>query len=590
VSLELAVTAAVALAALALLVRGRPGPAVVALAALAVLVLARVIPPEAALAGFANPATVAIGALFVVAAGLERTGAIAALGDLLLRLPWRSPRALAVVVMLLAGTLSAFINNTAAVAILLPAVVALARGRGVSPSKLLLPLSFAAMFGGVTTLVGTSTNLVLSALVGEHGGRPFGFFEFAPVGLVFFATGIVYLATVGFRLLPARRPATGVAEVYGVADYLAEVVVEAESDVVGRRLAELELPREEDLDVVEVARGGRRVLAGPETRLEAGDILRVRADLSRIEGFASRHGLRLEPREDDERVREGDLVLVDAVVGAGSPLVGRSLRAARFRERYGATVLAIAHRGTLRSRRLSREPLVAGDLLLLEAPSDRIEELARDRSFVLVSAPRGAGTSRPGRRALAIGWTVAAIVAVVAGVAPMSVAALAGATGMILTRCLSLEEALRSIDGSILVLLAGMLALGRALEATGGAAWLAEGVVAVAGGIGPWAVVAALYVATTLLTETLSNVAAAALLAPIAFATAEAMSISPRPLVMAIAFAASASFLTPFGYQTNLLVYGPGRYRFTDFARVGAPLNLLFWIVATALIPLVYPF
>lgn len=589
-SLGLAVTTAVAIATLALLVRGRPSPAVVALSALAVLVLARVITPEAALAGFANPATVAIGALFVVAAGLERTGAIAALGDFLLGLPWRSPRALAVVVMLLSGTLSAFINNTAAVAILLPAVVALARGRGVSPSKLLLPLSFAAMFGGVTTLVGTSANLVLSALVSEHLGRPLRFFEFAPVGLVFFAVGIVYLATIGFRLLPARRPAKGVAEVYGVADYLAEVVVEAESDVVGRRLAELDLPREEDLDIVEVARGGRRVLAGAETRLEVGDILRVRADLSRIEGFAARHGLRLEPREEDEGERGDDLVLVDAVVGASSPLVGRSLRGSRFRERYGATVLAIAHRGALRSQRLSREPLVAGDLLLLETPRDRLEELAEERAFILVSAQRGTATVRPGRRALAIAWTVATIVAVVAGLAPMSVAALAGATGMILTRCLSLEEALRSIDGGILVLLAGMLALGRALEVTGGAAWLAEGLIAGAGGLGPWAVVGALYLATTLLTETLSNVAAAALLAPIAFATAEAMAISPLPLVMAIAFAASASFLTPFGYQTNLLVYGPGRYRFTDFARVGAPLNLLFWIAATALVPIVYPF
>jgi len=244
------VTAAVGLTTLTLFVVDRFSPAVVATGALVALVFTGVLTPVDALAGYANEATVAIASLFVVAAGLEQTGAVAALGARLVRLPWRSPRAAALVVMLLAGGLSAFVNNTAAVAILLPAVITLARDRGVSPSKLLLPLSFAAMFGGVTTLVGTSTNLVLSALVAEHGAPRLAFFEFAPLGVVFFVLGVAYLATIGFRLLPARRPAKGVAEVYGVSEYVAEVVIEEGSDFVGQRLGELDLPREEDLDVV----------------------------------------------------------------------------------------------------------------------------------------------------------------------------------------------------------------------------------------------------------------------------------------------------------------------------------------------------
>ncbi|HLL74360.1 MAG TPA: SLC13 family permease [Pyrinomonadaceae bacterium] len=563
----------------------------VALVVMSALLVSGIVTPAEGVAGFGNPATVTVGAMFVISAGLFRTGAVNFAGAALARLGRRSLWLALLAVMLGVGFISAFINNTAAVAIFLPIMLGLAEALRVSPSKLLMPLSFASMFGGVCTLIGTSTNIIVSAVAEKHGQPPFGMFEFLPLGLAVFACGIVYMLVAGVRLIPSRRTSDDLTQSFRMDEYLTDIVLLPESVSVGKPLGNSPLVRELNIAVLEISRDGRRMaVPDPETVLEAGDVLRVRADVREIGALQGRVGVRLKPgmkwREED--LESAEAALVEAVVSPNSVLEGRTLEDLKFRGTFGATVLAIRHHGEFLRGNLGNTPLRAGDALLTEVRRDRLDQLKQNRAFVIVSEVELPEFRR--RKIIPALVIVAGVVlAASLGLAPIVVSAVAGASLLILTRCITLEEAYAAVEWRIIFLLAGVLTLGTALEKTGGARLLSSALISTVGDWGPVALVATFYLITTLFTETMSNNATAALLAPVAIVTAESLGVSPRPLLMAVTFAASASFMTPVGYQTNALIYGPGQYKFTDFMRVGGPLNLLLWLLCSLLIPVFWP-
>jgi len=587
-TLEIALVCGLVLSAVILFATERLPVDLTAMIIMGAMLLSGMISPEDAIGGFSNPATVTVGAMFVLSAGLFKTGAVNVLGNSLARLGRISFWLLVVVMMLMVGLLSAFINNTAAVAIFLPVMLTIARDCGFSAARLLLPLSFASMFGGVCTLVGTSTNILVSSIAERHGLQPIGMFEPTALGLLFFGAGSLYLLLIGIRMIPKRSAGGERSPTFGSGDYLIEIVLEPTARSVGSLLASSPLLEDVAIRSVEVFRDGKRLeQPAQELVLQAGDQLKLRADLENFRKLKERQGIAL--RQNSGTGASEEAVLVEAVVAPGSTLDGRSLKQARFRSRYGLTALAVRHRGRVMREDLEEMQLKAGDVLLFEVAQKQLQLLRDDRTFVLVSQVE-LPTFRKSRMLAAIAIVAGVVVAAASGAVPIVAGAIVGCILMVMTRCLTLDEAYSSINWQVIFLLAGVLTLGTALETTGAARLIGGLLVDNLGSLGPVALVSGLYLATSLLTELMSNNATAALLAPIAIAAADSLGIDPRPLLMAITFAASASFMTPVGYQTNTLIYGPGQFRYADFLKVGTPLNILFWILATIFIPRFWPF
>lgn len=588
-----ALTLLVLVATVVLFVTERLRVDLVALLGLGVLLVAGVLDPELALSGFANPAVVTVAAMFVLSTGLLRSGAGERAGLFLARIMRRRPVAGVLLLMVGVGSVSAFINNTAAVAIMLPIVLDVSRRTGIAASRLLMPLSFASMFGGVCTLIGTSTNLLASQLAQDAGLAGFSMFELAPLGLVCFATGVVYMMTVGRKLVPDHGVAEDLAESFGLGDYLTDVALSADSGAVGKTLIEVPEIRDLDIDVIQILRGEDHrsvVLPLPDAKLQQGDVLRLRGSLDAIQKFDRHQDFELQHsgRFGDRDLEGDDVRLVEVVIPPGSLLDGSTLEESRFRNTYGATVLALRHRGRLLRERLKSTRLMAGDTLLLELKNERLPQLRAGRDLVVVSDVE-VRRLRERRLLLAVAILVAVVALATGGVLPIVSAAVAGCLAMVLTRCLTLDEAYQAIDWKIVFLLGGVIGLGRALESSGLAASAASLLVDNFQVFGPIVVLSGFYLMTSLLTEAMSNNATVVLLAPIAISTAGALGVDPRPFLIAVTFAASSSFMTPVGYQTNTLIYGPGRYRFSDFIKVGGPLNVLFWLLATLLIPVFWP-
>ena len=591
-SVEMVFVLFVVLSAVILFVTEKLPVDVVALVIIVVLLLSGIITPEEGLAGFSNTATVTVGAMLILSAGLFKSGALNLLGAGLNKLSRRGITVMLLAMMIVIGTISAFINNTAAVAMLMPVVIGIARETRVSPSKLLMPLSFASMFGGVCTLIGTSTNILVSSIAERYGQPGLGMFEMAPLGLVFFAAGTVYMLTVGVRLIPERRTGSDLTQHFSMDEYLTEIVLLPEARSVGATIADCPLVQEIDLDILEVRRGAGRLLSpAPFTILQADDVLLVRCNVAQIKRLQERVGIALKPEMQwqDKDLESGHTQLMEAVVAPYSVLDGRSLKGIRFRDNFGATVLAVRHHGTVVHDNLNTRTLRGGDVLLLKVQSDSLARLRDSPAFVMIS-DLGLPTFRTQKLLTALAIVAGVVGAAALNIVPIVVSAITGCVLLVLTGCLTMQEAYNAVEWRIIFLLAGVLTLGVALEKTGTALLLSKWLIATVGMWGPVALVSALYLVTSLLTETMSNNATAALLAPIAIAAAQSMGLDSRPFLMAITFAASASFMTPVGYQTNTLIYGPGRYRFTDFLRVGTPLNILFWLLATLLIPVFWPF
>ena len=549
--------------------------------------------PEAGLSGFANAATITVLAMFVLSEGVRRTGVIQILGAKVASFTGDSESRQLGATIGIVSPISGFINNTAAVAILLPMVTDLAHKGKTSPSKLLLPLSYASMFGGTLTLIGTSTNILASevtARLGEQnpalGLDGFSMFEFTSLGVIVMVVGIVYLMTVGRWLTPARiKPAEDLTEEFEMADYLTEVVVREDSPIIGQTVREALKDSPFDVDVVQLIRDGEAFIEplAPKT-IRAGDVFALRTDRDTLLDIADADGFDLLPEVD---VDEAELEqaepadnLVEVVVAPGGSLVGETLASANFRQRYNATVLALRRGGELVRNRMDHTRLRVGDTLLVQATGDSIERLNNNRTFIVAQE-----VTRPDFRESRIPVAVGIVAAVVglAALTPISIAvsALAGALGMVLTGCLKPPELYDSIHWDVIFLLAGVIPLGIAMERTGGADLIAESIVQVSPGLPPVIVLGLMYVVTALLTNVISNNASVVLMIPVAVEVALALGASPFSFVLAVTFAASTAFMTPVGYQTNLFVYGPGGYRFTDYLKVGTPLQVVFAVVTT---------
>lgn len=561
---------------------------VVALLVMVTFISTGVLSPTQGIAGFSNPATVTVAAMFVLAAALQKTGALNFAAAAILRIAGRSTWRVAGVLMVSIAFISGFINNTAAVAVFLPVTIELARKANVSASKLLIPLSFASLFGGVCTLMGTSTNILVSTLSVQHGDKPIGMFEMAPLGLIMALIGFVYMLLIGIHLLPEHRQVQSLEDNFDVGPYLTEIGLTEECQSLGLKLSEAPFAKELDLDVLEIQRGEQRVPAPDgETILMNGDLLRIHCSLESLNVLRELPGVEIHPLRKGGADRE--VHFLEAVVAPGSVLVGHTLKTINFRERFKCTAVALRRHGRTLHTKLGNIRLQSGDVLLVADSPEAVTRIQNHRDFVLVSQvemPRS-------RQHLALPSVVIlglVVAAVALEIVPVVVAALLGCAALVLSGAITADEVYQAIDWSVIMLLGGMLTLGAAIQESGADKILSGWLLSVAGDFGPWFLLSAFYLITSLLTEALSNNATAVLLVPVAFSSAAALQVDPRPFLMAITFAASASFMTPVGYQTNTLVYGPGQYRFADYLKVGTPLNILFWLVASALIPVFWPF
>ncbi|MDF1563792.1 MAG: SLC13 family permease [Deltaproteobacteria bacterium] len=562
------------------------------LAACALLVLG-VIDQEQLFEGFTNDATVTVTGMFVVSAALFRSGAVNAVGDLLARLLERGQTWALAGLTSVGGILSAFINNTSVVAILLPIVTRSSRRADRSASRLLMPLSFAAMLGGTITLIGTSTNLVVSSIAVEEGLEPISMFELAPVGLALFGVGVLYLLTVGQWLVPSRRGVRPLEESYEVKEYVTDLRIAEGCSAVGASLGEAPMLLGIQCEILGLWRDDEAVPRVPQDRdrLSEGDILRLHCAAPEIEKLIAREGSTLEALTGltgAGRVATDEMPLVEAVLGPGSPLVGHTVEECDLREQHGAVVVAVRRQAEVQHTRLGALKLRAGDVLLLCVERASLDQLEVHGDFTLISETTFVQFRR---RKIPV---VLAILAAVVGLAALDVfsisaAALMGVVAVLLSRSLQLDEAVDAVDWNIVMILAGVVPLGSGMVSSGAADLLAQSIASILQHLGPRGTVAGLFVVTGLITSLISNSAAAALLTPVAFSVAAELEILPRALVMTIAFGASTALLTPVGYQTNTMVYGAGRYRFWDFARVGAPLMVLLTAVVAWLVPELWP-
>ena len=560
----------------------------VLMSALALLLITGVLGPVDALVGFANPGVITIATLYVVAAGLKETGAIQWLARLLLGHP-KTERGAQLRMIAPTGVLSGFMNNTAVMAMFIPAIQDWAQRLGISASKLLLPLSYAAILGGTCTLIGTSTNLVVDGMLQSKLDIHLGLFEVAWVGVPVLVIGGAFLVLVGHKLLPDRG---GVSEeLEQIREYGVEVIVASSGPLVGKTIAQAGLRALNYGYLTEIDRGGRLITAvEPDRTLQGGDRLyfvgapECASELRRIQGLNPANGSvhKLEMANHQR-------CLVEVVLGPEFASLGKTIRDSRFRTGFNAVILSVSREGRRVPGKLGDITFRMGDTLLLEASHQFVEQYRFRRDFLLVSALNDSTPPDFHKAPRALGILAVMVLLSATGLLTILEAAFLAAGAIIGTGCLTASRARRSVDLPVLVIIASSFALGNAMTETGAAQWVAGGLLDF-GPLTPWLALAMVYVLTAIFTEVITNNAAAVLMFPIALAVSEQLGVNFLPFAVAVMFAASASFITPLGYQTNLMVYGPGRYRFTDYLRLGVPLSLLIGSVAIGLIPLVWGF
>lgn len=561
-----------------------------------VLMLLGLVTPEEGISGFGNSATITVLAMFILSAGVARTGAIQVVSDLLLR--WGGKQSTRQILALgtVVAPITAFISNTAVVAVFLPIVEDWCRKQGISVSKLLIPLSYITILGGMMTTISTSTNILASSLSRQLGYGEFSLFQFTALGIITFVVGLVYLALVSPWLLPERKAPAGdsVSQDYGLKDYVSEVVVPSGSSLVGQTLQLSELQRKFDVDVLELIHNGSHFPQPVADKvLAAGDVLIVRGGRKELLQIKEERGINILPDVQfgqaslEVDLSSGEEGIAEVLILSNSDLVGSTLKELRFRQRYNATVLAIRRGQELVRDRLGKVPLRFGDLLLVQGPKQSLLGLQISRDL-LVMEQRDVETLRRDKAGIAIAIILGVVVAAALNWVPILVSALAGVVLMVLTGCLKPGELYGAVRWDIIFLLAGLIPLGIAMDKSGATQWLADGLVELGGNLSGYWILTFFYIATSLLTEILSNSASVVLMLPIAVQVAKSLSLNPLALMFVVTFAASNSYMTPIGYQTNTMVYGPGGYKFLDFTRVGAPLNLILTIITPLLILVLY--
>ena len=561
----------------------------VALGALLVLVLVGIVPGDEAFTGFGHPGVVTVAAVLVIGRGFQNSGLVELVAGWLARAGNR-PTAQVAATSGLTALFSSFMNNVGAVALLMPVTIRMAHSADNPRSLLLMPLAFSSLLGGLVTVMGTPPNIVIANARTATGEPPFAMFEFAPVGLGVAVAGLAYLALVGWRLIPRRESGVPEGPLFHVAAYATEVRVPERAQLAGESVRRLGI--EYQATVVAITRGNRHIPApGPWESLRPDDLLVVQADAEGLAALIERGGLELTQSKaiDREQLGSDDIAIAEAVIQETSPLVGRTAIGLNVRGRYGVNILGIARHGESIRQRVSRVPLRAGDVLLVQGPFERLPVILSELGC-LPLAERGLRLARPRSTLVAVLLLAAALVSV-AGlrIMPIQVALMLTAVVMGAARFVTLREAYEAINWPVLVLLGAMIPVGDAVETTGLAARAASGLASLIVDMPAWAGIAVVLVVTMVTTDVLNNVAAAVLAAPIAIGTAERLGVSADPFLMAVAIGASCSCLTPLGHQSNTLVMGPGGYRFSDYWRVGLPLEIVITIVAVPLILLFWP-
>lgn len=575
----------------------------VALSALIACVFSGVLSTDAAdpynaLKVFSHPAPITVACMFILSAALERTGVIETLGNWFEKLAGESPFRMLLVMMAMVAVLSGFVNNTPVVVVFMPIVLGLCKKRDLMASKFLIPLSYAAIVGGTVTIIGTSTNLIAVGIAQKHGINSLGMFSITPLGLIFIATAFIYMLTIGKKLLPDRVTLATLIDNETSREFITHAFVKEGSELDGTALIDSPLAKMRKARVLEVLRNGRRI----RTRLKkitfvAGDEIVFKGALEGVMGISETEGIDVRGNASRglEGIRTESALLMEGILGPESNMVGQSLKELNFRQRFGVLILAVHRRGKNLQERFEDEKLAFGDTLLVQGPAKKIRELFRQRDFINLTEPTH-NVFRVKKAPIAI---IALLIFMVFGALsgrfgmpeiPIVQLALTSALIVLLTRCVEPQEAYRAIEWKVVFMIFGMLGLGMAIEKSGLAQLIANGMTNNLGITNPVIMLSLMYLLSAVLTEIISNNAVAVLLTPLAIIVAQTMGVDPVPFVVAVMFGSSASFSTPIGYQTNTFVYGAGGYKFGDFFKVGFPLAVILWLLASYFIPVFFPF
>jgi di/tricarboxylate transporter len=588
---QIALTLGIIVAALIIFATEKLRVDVVALLVLLTVGLTGLVGPKEVFAGFSNSAVITVWAVYIVSAGLFKTGVADIMGRFILRLAGKNEMRLITVIMLTCGLMSAFMNNVGATAMLLPAVISISRQTKIPVSKLLIPLSFSSLMGGGLTLIGTPANILATDIVTDYGLPTFGFFDFTPMGLIVFSTGILYMVFIGRHLLPARQSPDDLKSSNQLRPYMGEARVLPDSKLIDKTLFESRLGADYDLTVIGITRKNREKTAlHRNTRIHLNDVLLIEGSVEKLIQARDELGLGTEtekPIELDDMARD-KLEIFEATLAPRSSMIGRSLHSVTFRDRFGFTVLAIRRHGEVITKRLRDVRFRFGDALLLQGPRDRFPALQQGNDFLILEPIKISKRVRHKLR-ISVAILVSVICLVLFAKLEISLAMVMGAVAMVLTGCLTIEEAHESIDWRTVFLVAGMLPLGAAMETTGTARYIADLMLGAIGGWGPLAALGGVYLLAALVTQPMSNAAAMVLVVPIALDTALSLGANHLTFTLAVVIGGVTSFLTPVGHKANVLVFGPGGYKFFDYARVGSLLTVVLFIVTILTLPILFP-
>lgn len=560
----------------------------VALIALFILIIVGIVDPVSAFEGFGHPAVITVAAVLVIGKALEHSGLIDLLGKWVMKLG-KNLLLQILTLSTLVAVASAFMNNVGALAIMMPVAIHMARKSGHPPSYILMPIAFASLVGGMTTLIGTPPNIIIATFRADEMGQPFGMFDFAPVGIVLTVAGVLFVSLIGWRMLPKRASKKSDADLFDIDDYITEVLVTKDSVIKGKSIGDLVEISDADVQILGLIRDKTRIHAPePEETLLEKDIIIIETDAKDLKTFIKDTNAKLVGGKKFRKDAKGskNIAITEAVVMADSALIGFSAAALRMRSRYGINLLAVARKDQKIHRRLDQVIFRTGDVLLLQGREHMIFDTIGSIGC-LPLARRGLRLNYKTKIPLALGIFSIAIIIVVTGLLPVQAAFALAALAMVLTRILPIQDFYTSVDWPVIVLLGAMIPVGAALESTGGAELLASVVLFFGKNLPPWAILAAILIITMFLSDIINNAATVVIMAPIAISVAKSLGFSVDPFLMAVAIGGSSAFLTPIGHQSNTLVMGPGGYKFTDYWRMGLPLEV---IIVTIGVPLIMRF